>query len=292
MARTAFAHGMYYIQFAFRDSEGYPMGSDNTPDVVSAGDTTNMYLLRNCTEYVAPNPTYLQAIEQGGQEWRGTYSLGVSNVGNGSFSLSSEDDTLNAFFNNSAVDTTTITGMRISGANVNNKTLPNMYVIISQQVGIMDDASVDDNPVKWKHWVLNNVQIEKQNANANQNGDVNPNPITYNLIPRKSYRTILGKLYSAMNMNIVENNDYYMVIESSNPITVTTSIAAAANPETFTTAYLPLTTHATTSDKLLTVEGDADTLTGFSITTGVATTATETSGDKMVLLFETDFETA
>lgn len=92
-------------------------------------------------------------------------------------------------------------------------------------------------------------------------------------------------------MAVEDDNDLFYTILTTNPIGITSYTATgSANPETFITGYRPLTSQATTSDKILTEAGVTDTITALSATTGVLTTPTSSvAGNIYVLVYETAY---
>lgn len=244
MARTVFNHGAYYVQWAFRSSAGYPMGILTSPDSPTPGADTDAYLMRNITSWTPPQVTYGKVTEKGGQKIRGQFIAPVTEIGTASFEMSSDDPVLKAYSNGSSIDSSTISGFKQYAPNINRTTFPAAFMVFSTRTMIIDDVALTTT-YGWKHYVCPNAQLELQEAQISQADGENPNPVTGTVTLNKSYRGLYGMLFSAMGMNITENNEYFYVIETTNPIAISTYISNASNPETWTTAFLPLTTHAT-----------------------------------------------
>jgi hypothetical protein len=282
-------YGMYVVQIATRDSNGYPKGVQTTPNTVADNTTMTPMVLDTGISFTPPSPTYSTFTERGGQQILSQASMGVSELGTATLELSAFNDALHALVTSSAVDTGTPTGWRQVGGNVNNVAPLDFVVMLSAKVQSRTGAAIT---TKWSHWILPNCQIRPAYPNMSQGDGVNPNPLSYSIVPSTSNRAaITGELFSATAMALTGNADSIYRIESSNRIHFMSYTATgSANPETFTTAYKPLTSHATTTDKVLTEAGVSDTITAFSTSTGVVTTATAgAAGNIYVLAFETDF---
>ena len=279
-----FLYGMYYMQWCFRDSEGYPMGTQTDPDNVSVGTTTHSYLLSNPIEYTAPTPTFARAIDRGGQTIRAQKDMGVTDFGEGSFALSELDDTLWAYWTGGSVDTTTVTGWRQLGMNVNQVTVPPGFIVISTKA-FDYDASAD----VWNHWVYPNAQIRITPPGASQSDGENPNPWNLTLIPNTSNRTLTGHLFSATGMNVQQDTDIGYRIQTTKPIAITTYVVDAVPTQTFTVGYRPSTALVDDTDKVFTQDGVTDSFTSISATTGVATGSGLAAGEKVVVVYETDY---
>lgn len=285
MSRTVFNHGAYYVLWAFRDSNGYAKGILTDPENTAAGTATDAYLMRNVVSFTPPAVTYGEVTERGGQRIRGKFKTPVTEIGTAAIELSSDDPVLRTYANGSSIDSTMVTGWKQYAPNINLATFPAAFMIISTRTMIIDDVA-QTQTYGWKHYVCPNAQLELQQSQVSQTDGENPNPITGTITLNKSYRALTGHLFSATAMNITEDNEYYYVIETNYPIALSTYIANGDNPETWTANYLPRTSHATTTDKKLTENGVNDTLTGFSVTTGVVTTATGVALAIYELLYE------
>jgi hypothetical protein len=172
------------------------------------------------------------------------------------------------------------------GVNVNNADIPSWFVVVTAKV---ESTTGSSNSSKYRHWVMPNAQIRPGLPGVSQGAGTNPNPLSYTIIPNVSTRTLTGELFSATDMSVENDTDLLYTILSNYPIGITSYTANAANPETFTLGYRPRTTQATTSDKLLTQNGVADTISTLSTSTGVLTTPTGVAGDIYVCVYETQY---
>lgn len=277
---------MYYIQVIPRDNDGFPV-----TEGAANGTTLNATLIQSPVAFTHPQPTFELVTNRGGQKIRAQADLGVSDFGEGSFELTEFSDIFHALITGGAVDSASVTGWRQTGFNVNKVTKPRFKLIASMKTLEVNETtqSVAD---KWIHHIYPNVQIRPVLPAGSQNGGVNPNTLTYTFVPTNDTRSITGELFSGMGMSLEENKDLSYVMVTSNPITVTSYVEAGTPAGTFTTAYLPVTSHATTTDKFLTDEGTSVSITGFSVTTGVISFTALDAGDRAVVTFETLFTTA
>lgn len=278
-----FQYGAYYLQIIRRDDAGYPV-APNSAD----GTTLHASVIQALDTFTHPQPTFELVTDRGGQKIRGQADLGVSAFGEGNFVLTELDDVFHALITGGAVDTTTVTGWRQTGFNVNKVTKPRFKMIVSAKTLEIDEVNNTETD-KWIHHIYNNVQIRPVYPNLSQSGGVNPNTLNYTFVPSPDSRHITGELLSAMSMSLEENKDLSITMVTSKPITVTSYVEAGTPAGTFTTAYRPATSEATTTDKYLTDNGVNASITTFSTTTGVITFTALDASDKAVLVFETDF---
>jgi hypothetical protein len=283
-----FQYGMFYIQIMFRDSDGYPQGQDSTPDALTNDSTTHSYLIQSPVAFTHPSPTFELVTDRGGQKIRGQADLGASAFGEGSFELTEFDDTFHAFITGGAVDSTSVSGWRQSGFNINKVARPRFKLIASMKT-LEVDESTNTTSDKWIHHIYNNVQIRPVLPSGSQNGGVNPNTLTYTFVPSQDTRHVTGELFTGMSMSLEEDKDINIVMVTSNPIAVTTFIEAGTPDGMFTTAYLPLTDENTTSDKFATDEGTSTTISSCNTTTGAVAVTAADAGDRVVFTYETAF---
>jgi hypothetical protein len=282
-----FQYGAYYLQIARRDANGYPKGIVSDPDTVANDTTMHAYLMSNIISFTPPVPTRELATDRGGQTIRAQADMGVSDFGIATVELSEFDDVFNSYITNTGVEATNPSGFRQAAMNVNNVDVPSWFVVATAQVQSRSGSTITK---KYRHWVLPNAQIRPATPAISQNGGVNPNPLSYEIVPNTSYRTLTGELFSATDMSVEFDNDIMYTILSTYPIGITSYTGNNATPETFILGYRPLTTQATTSDKLLTQNGVADTISTLSVTTGVVTTPQGTAGDIFVCVYSTIYQ--
>lgn len=277
--------GFYHAQIAFRDSNGYPMGTQTDPDTVSNGTTTHAYKLTGPVETGTLSTTRESAAFRGGQKLLGRKDLGLSDVGSFDITLSAFDEQFHAYITRTAIDTSVATSNSLTTAGVNEADPPQMFLILT--LGFQTTAGVN----KYISYIYNNVQIAQANANnATQGGGENPNPLVYTVTPSVSDRTIFGLPYSSTTLSVVDNTDYYTRYVTTKPIAVTTYVALGSATE-FTLGYRPYYSEHAGARNVWTKNGvDADgDVSGLSTTTGVATISSATAGHIYVATYETEF---
>lgn len=284
MADKLFRYGNYYMQWCFRSSAGYPFGTNSDPDNASDGSTTHSYVSTNPIDYAAPQPSFARAIDRGGQKIRAQKDMGVTEFGEGTFSMSEMDAQLWAYWTGSTLDTTTVTGWEMLAMNVNQVTTPAGFVIFTSKA--YDYESASD---KWSHWVYPNAQVRITPPGSSQSDGENPNAWELTLIPNTSTRFLTGHLFSALNMTVVDNTDIGVHIRTAKPIAITTYVEAATPANAYTVGYRPSSASVDDSDKIFTKNGVTDTATSISATTGGVVTSGLVQSDISVVVYETAY---
>jgi len=214
--------------------------------------------------------------------------MGVSAFGEGTIELSEFDDIFHSYITGGAVDSSTVSGWRAVGGNINKVTSPAGFLVVSAKAQVVNDTTgaVSD---KWSHWIYPNVQVRPAYPNASQNAGVNPNSLSYTFVPSRATRGLDGLLFSATSLSMEEDSDLMYHLETDNPIAVTTYVEAATPDGSFTLAYKPLTTESDTTDKKITANGAAATITSINTTTGAVVCSTATAGQRFVAVYETAY---
>lgn len=279
-----FIHSVSYIQVAFRDSNGYPIGQETSPDSVAQDTTTHAYLLKNVVEFTPPEPSFARATDRGGMKIRAQVDMGVTDFGEASFQLSEFDDVFHAYITGSTVDSTSVSGWRQVGSNINKVAPPAFFVIISTQAyDVTNDTS------KWSHWIMPNAQIRPTIPSATQGDGENPNPVNYTVTPNTSSRALTGELFSGMSLTLEDDKDLIYRMQTSLPIGITTYVEAGTPDGQFVLGYRPASDESTTTDKYATDEGSSTTISSCNTTTGAVTVTTADAGDRIVMVYETNY---
>jgi len=280
----------FYLQIAFRNSAGYPVGQ-TISGTMSNGATSSAYLvdgLIDLTPGVATNP---RVTNQGGQKVISQTPLPANDYGSPTFQLSQRDEQLEAYLSDSLLDVSYNSEWMMRGANVTQEDFPNLMAILSVQ-------GTDSTTMAqwWDNYLFYNCRIVKSGeAGAGQvTGDmVNPNPFQYTIHPAVASRHTTGALFSGMTLGLRNNQDAYGHVRADNPIGSTTFIGNGA-ATTFILGYRPVDDDATGSKQNnLTIDGTQAATTSISITTGVVTAAGSPTAwvaeEKVVVLYETNF---
>lgn len=277
----------FYLQIAFRNSAGYPVGQ-TISGTMSNGATSSAYLvdgLIDLTPGVATNP---RVTNQGGQKVISQTPLPANDYGSPTFQLSQRDEQLEAYLSDSLLDVSYNSEWMMRGANVTQEDFPNFTVIFSVQ-------GTDSTTMAqwWDNYLFYNCRIVKTvEAGAGQvTGDVvNPNPFQYSLQLSLSTRHTTGTLLSAMTMGLNNNQDAYGHIRADNPLGLTT-YKDDNTTGTFTLGYRPVSAEVTGSaQNNVTEAGTQVASTSISATTGVVVQDGAPAAATMtVVLYETNF---
>lgn len=277
--------GFYNIQLAFRDSNGYPMGQQSDPDNVSNGTITSVYRVPHGVNVTPPNPTSVVATDYGGQRIRAQQYLGVSDLGQGTLTLSEFDETFHGYVTGSSVDTTTASGISQTVDNSTVATLPRF--ILLADAGFTNSVT---GATKRATYIFPNVQIRPQPETITQDGGVNPNPLTYDLIPSLSTNTGYGRTFANTSLNAAENSALYVRLIGDDAYTLTTFVDDAADTD-ITMGFLPTSNVVDGSINIFSSNGanDASNVTALNTSTGVATVVSGTAGDIRAFAYQTKF---
>lgn len=273
----------YHAGIAFRDSNGYPKGTQTSPDNVTNGTTTSMYKLTGTVKAGIPNITREIAKFRGGQAILGQMALGISDFGSSDLSLSAYDEVLNAYITASVADIVTASAHVLTAPNTNLSAPPQFVILLT--------AGFQTTPGgvnKFISLIYPNGQIYPPGFGFSQDSGVNPNPAGHTIVPTISNRLHTGHLVSASALALVNNSDLFFIHRSDNPIWVTTYVAQAS-ATTFTLPYKPLSNDTTGAINIVTKNGVNFTPVSISTSTGVVTIASATGGDIYVVVFPTNF---
>jgi len=276
--------GIYNGWIAFRDSNGYPIGTETAPDDVSNGTTTHAYRIKHPISIGAPDITREIATRKGGQAIRGQRQLGVGNIGPFEMVLDAFDEQFHAYVSASAVDETTMTGWAITAPNTKKGVLPKF--VLGMTVGFETEGGA----AEYMNYIYSNVQIDPVIPGGSQDGGENPNPLTYQVTPDFSLRTGLGRLLSGMSLSVAEDSDLMIAVRNDKPITLTTYVDDNA-AGTFTLGYRPTSDDETgAAENSITKNGTTTAVTSVAKTTGLVTqVAAGTAGDIWVVAYPTDY---
>ncbi len=277
--------GDFYIWVALRNSSGYPMGDDTTPDAVSNGETKHAYYLPDrIIEHTVPTPTVDVATFRAGLTILGQRQMGISDLGTFTISLPSYDEKFNNIIGGSAVDETTASGINITAPNTLNADLPQLIL------GIVMGYQRNDGTNQFLTQIWTNVQIQPITQAAGQDSGVNPQPQVYTVTPNTSTRTPMGFLFSATALAVQDNKDMVVGLIHDDPFTITTNIDDGA-ATSITMGYRPTSSLVDGTVNMFTADGvdDNANVSALSTTTGVATVTAGSAGEVRVFTYATNF---
>lgn len=278
--------GFYHAQVCYRDSvNGYPTGTTANWAAASNGTTTHAYRLIKPVSATALAPTYETAEFRGGQEWLGSYDLGLSGAGVFELTLSAHDDTFHSMITSTSVDTTIASSYSVTAPNVGLQRPPQMFLILS--VGYQKT----DGTNWYMHYAYSNVQIRRGSIGAaGMAGGENPNPLTYTVRVSRSTRTIFGYLFSGTTLGVTNNSDISVEYKTEYPISVST-YKDDASATSFVVGYRPVDSEHAGAVNSFTKQGAINhaNVSGFSTTTGATTHTAGTAADTWVVVYPTNF---
>lgn len=263
--------GIGYPWVAYRDLNGYPVGQNKTPNTKVNGTLYTPYITKYPVTFTPATPTRQQAVRRGQQGIRGKRDMGISDLGNAQLVLDAYNEELHAIVSGTNIDTTTMSGWSATSQNVGQDELPQLIFGIS--IGFTNSNGLKE----WMTCVYHNCQIAPVMPQSSQEGGVNPNPLTYEIIPDMSSRQGFGRLFSASNLDVVDDNDMFTVFRYRDPIFVETFVKDGTENEVQLT-YLPTTSDATgAATNSLTNNGATQAVTSISTSTGLMTLASATT---------------
>lgn len=288
-AGAGWSAGAKRIQVAFRDSNGYPMGTLTTPDSPTPDSAYSAHVISGLRSLTHPQKTVAKALDKGDQKVYGQMFLGVDDYGQGTFEVGAEDEVFNAYLNKSVLDTTIASDMVTAAENAGEVDPPPMFLIATTRKQMHGDGSF-----WYDNHIYNNVLIRNsQKANISQQGGESPNPLQYEFLPSLSDRIITGHLFADTDMEVNEDEDTCIKIRSRYPLAVTTYVADGTEM-TFNLPYLPVYSGATgAAQNIVTKNGAPTAVASIATATGLVTlSAAGNSGDIWVVVYQTLFRAA
>lgn len=281
---TGFIAGAYHAQIAMRNTAGYGIGSNPTPNTVVNGTVYHAYYVKGFAGVDAPAITRETATRRAGQTVKGTKQLGVSAIAPFNLTLSDFDQTFHNLVSGVTADTTLATNMSISSLNVNKATLPQLILIIN--AGFQDDDGLDC----FENIFYHNVTISPAVPTVTQAGGENPNPLVYTVTPTTSTRAGWGSLFSATTLALQNNSDIVSFIRSLYPLALSTYIDDGADTS-IAVGYRPVSSDHAGADNIFLTNGVTShtDVSGFSTTTGATTHTAANAGDVWSICYQTEY---
>lgn len=270
--------GAYNIMIATRDSSGYPVGQNATPDTKVQNTVYSPYKAKYMVSFTPPEPTLAIATRRGGMAQRGKRYLGVEDFGEFEITMDGFDETFHALISDTTVDSTTLTGWSTTALNAGLARPPKLCLL-------MTAGYTDDTGDIYLNVFFNNVTIAPRPVGSSQEGGVNPNPLTYTVVPDTSSRRVDGRLYSALtNQPVRDNSDIGWHVKQTYEMAFSTFIGNAA-ATTFTLPYKPIYSDVTGAlNNSITVNGTSTAVTTISTATGVVTFSAAPAANAVVVV--------
>lgn len=203
--------GTYTLQIAVVDSSDFPIGQLTTPDSPTHGTVYAPYVVPSVVSYTAADDTVETASSFGGQKVRGKRDLGTTELGDGTLELSEFDSDFDALVQGYAKDTTTGTGLEISGRNANRSRARRFMLAFTAAATPANSTPNYDTIFTWG-------TLRRGALGTNQSSGRNPNNRVYTLTKHLSSRTPWGQLFSAANVAPNGNSDDETTIYADGPM--------------------------------------------------------------------------
>jgi hypothetical protein len=277
--------GSYFMQIAFRNSDGLPMGSESAPDAVASGVTSHAYKVKGYISVEAPAITRSFATRKAGQKILGTKQLGLASIAPFNIVLSDLDELFFAYISGGVVDSTTASGNTIIASNVNKVVKPQFVAIFT--MGFQNDEGTDE----YLNYFYPNVTFGDAIPGGNDGDGDNPNAQTYSCAPTQSPNTGFGFTFAETALAVVDNSDLFVCVRAPKPLGLTTYVDDGA-ATSFVTGYLPTSSVVDGSTNMIAIDGvDGNAqIAALSVTTGATTHTAQTEDDIWNLAYYTDFE--
>ena len=278
MANSGMIAGLYTMLVATRDSNGYPVGTNTTPDTKTTNTVYSPLRVRFPVTVGGPQPTLEVATRRGGMAVRGKRYLGVSDYGTFDITLDGYDQDFHALVSGTAVDTTTVANWVTTAYNSNLATPPQLCALFT--MGFTTDGGL----TRFLNVFYNNVTIAPKVPTSSQDGGANPNPLAYTVTPDVSSRRMDGRLYSVLtNQTVRDNTDMMWMVESTNEFMFSTYIGNGTITN-FTLPYKPTSSLATGADtNSITLNGTTQAAATVATATGVVTFSAAPANNAVVV---------
>lgn len=277
---TRLQSGFYTCQIAIVDDNDFPVGTLTTPNSPTFNTVYSPYVVPAPVSYTAAEDTVEVAESYAAQDIRGRRDIGVSQLGSGTLELSEFDDIFDALVQGYTLDTTTGTGLRIAGHNVNRSTSRKFMLAMTPAATPSNGTPNFDTIFTWG-------TLRRGALGVSQQSGRNPNNRQYTLTKTLSTRTPWGQLYSQSTLAPSSNLDDEVTIYADAPImfyTVVRNGTASGYVAPYAHSYTAAATFG--SANLLYMNGTATGQAVDSVSGGTALllNGAGVSGQKLVVL--------
>lgn len=282
-ASTGHFAGFLYAQVMFRNSSGYPMGGDSTPNSVSNGDVKHAYKLTGTVTADIPQPTRNVATFYGGQGILGQIDLGISDFGTFNLQLSAYDETFTGYITGTTPDVTNVgTSNVLTAMNSTKTNLPQFILALTTYFQTIDGTN------RYATLMFPSVTIAPAFPSLTQDAGTNPQALTYVVTPTTSTRSPFGYPNSSLSLGLQDNKDIMYVWRTDNPVTCTTYIDDGSSTS-FVLGYRPTNSENAGAVNVITKNGAAAhaSVSNINTTTGVVTNTAGSAADIWNVWYET-----
>lgn len=280
-----FQFGFYEAQVAFRNSNGYPMGVQTSPDAVSNGTTTHAYRITGGVSCTAPQASFNRNSARGGMKYYGAVVTGLNDIQGMTLTLAHFDPLLDSYLRGYTVDTT-------NGGTSNVLTAPNSFrgeppqMILMLTRGYVSTTGTR----KFITYGFSNVTFSPIEPGFSQDAGENTSPMAYTIELAPSTRTFYGMTLSSTSLVLEDNTEFYQRLETTYRVGLTTYVDDAS-ATSFVVGYRPVTSDNDNTINVFLKNGAnaASSVSGFSTTTGATTHTAGTAADIWTALYGTRF---
>jgi len=279
------AHGCKAVQIALMGTDGYAYGQSGYGQ--TANTVSGAYLANTPKSATIPAPDRNVIEFTGGDKWLGSFQYGFSSVGAFDVVMSGYDADLIALVTGASVDQTTNEDWSIFSENDFQTSMPQVCALVTYRIqarGTNEGADLYITSVISRGWMSPKGITGAPAFQA-------AGEYTYSMTPTAATQLPNGMLFSATAMNLAEDKTFRTHIISNYPIALATYIADGS-ATTFTLPYKPVSSVVTVNDtpNFMTVNATPTAASAVSTSTGQVTlSAAGTSGDVVVMLYETNF---
>lgn len=274
------------LQFAViwrLSSDGYPAGLAGT---LANGNTAQAYLSTDVRSAVFNVLAATTVDVTGGDKPKvASFTFGGRQLSSFEVVIPRCDPTLIAALTSSAVDTTSNSNFTLYSTNPNRES-PVLGGLLLQQR--YQPVNGTDSGMKVRTLAIPRAELSIRTGGMDFQ---TPSDVTLTVTPLMSTRSAHGQLFSALNMDLVENRaDHYELI-SNNPLHIV-SFRGNASLTSVTAAYRPTSSVITlgATPNWYTLNGTATALSAVNTSTGVMTfTAAPAAASWNVIMYETGF---
>lgn len=276
------------------DSSGRAKGTSSTPDSIDASsDTVHLpaHVVTHTVTVAPAGATFANAIDRGGSVYRGTNSIGLEDPGAVTLTFSNLDSMFDTLISGGSVDTTYNTSVRRGGRD-DMRSVPPIIGIIALQKASKRDTTTPEVGFIGRYYV---GQVRGQDPEINQNGGVNPSPLTYTMTLQTNKQEPTGVPFSDITgLNYTDDTTITHMMDLDYQQFMVDTFVVDGTDTTLTLQYLPLFNDATaTGRNIIAKNGVQTAVTSVNTSTGVVTLAAAgTVGDVWVICYPTRFATA
>lgn len=252
------------------------------------GTTTHAMLLRNPVSAQVPNPARVVTNLTGGNRWLGQVQFGISDVGQFPLVLEDSDADFFAMANDSLVNETDNARWTEFADNKNNSILPQLGLMFSTLFQSREDGS--DGAELWINYIIPRCTVDVNFAQMAYQAE---GTVTCQVAPTMSDKKPTGEALT--NLGVKQGRTVMYAIVTPKPLALTTCINAGTPSTDIILGYKPTGTTVALANcgNYHTKAGVPAALSSVTIATATAVkSAAGLSGDKDIILYETDFELA